>query len=132
MANRLYTKIKDAILNGGIDFDTDTLKLIGCSAAYSADTATDEFLDDITAGRVTSGVTLTGVTVSGGVFDANSPTFTAVTGAAITQWVLYKDTGVEGTSRLVAIWDTGTNIPATPNGGDLTFNFHASGALALT
>jgi hypothetical protein len=41
--------------------------------------------------------------------------------------VIYKDTGVSGTSPLIAYIDTGTNFPVTPNGGDITVQW-SSGA----
>ena len=46
--------------------------------------------------------------------------------------VIYIDTGVAGTSRLVAYIDTGvTNLPVTPNGGDITITWNASGIFAI-
>jgi hypothetical protein len=34
--------------------------------------------------------------------------------------VIYQDTGVEGTSRLIGYYDVATGLPITPNGGDVT------------
>lgn len=55
-----------------------------------------------------------------GVADAADVTFTAVTGASVEAIVLFKDTGVETSSRLIAYIDTATGLPVTPNGGDIT------------
>ncbi len=45
---------------------------------------------------------------------------------------MYKDTGVAGTSALIAWYDTGiTGLPVTPNGGDITYTVHASGWFSL-
>jgi hypothetical protein len=52
-------------------------------------------------------------------------------GAAITGIVIYKDTGVASTSPLVAFIDTGTGIPVTPNGGDISVAWNASGIFSL-
>ena len=38
-----------------------------------------------------------------------------------------KDTGTTSTSNLIAFWDTATGLPVTPNGGDITVTFSASG-----
>jgi len=46
-------------------------------------------------------------------------TFTSVTGASIEAIVLYKDTGTDSTSPLIAFIDTATGLPITPNGGDI-------------
>jgi hypothetical protein len=45
--------------------------------------------------------------------------------------VIYKDTGSSATSPLIAYIDTGTNLPASPNGGDITIQYNASGILPL-
>jgi hypothetical protein len=55
-----------------------------------------------------------------------------VSGASVEALVIYIDTGVAGTSRLVAYIDTGvTGLPVTPNGGDITITWNASGIFAL-
>ena len=36
--------------------------------------------------------------------------------------VIYKDTGTEATSPLLAMIDTATGLPITPNGGDKRIN----------
>jgi hypothetical protein len=48
-------------------------------------------------------------------------TFTAVTGDPCEAIVIWQDTGVESTSRLIAYIDTASSgLPVTPNGGDIT------------
>ena len=61
----------------------------------------------------------TGKATTGGAADANDVTFTSVTGASIDAIVLYKDTGTDSTSPLIAFIDTATGLPITPNGGDI-------------
>lgn len=46
-------------------------------------------------------------------------TFTSVSGASIEAIIIYKDTGTESTSPLIAFIDTATGLPITPNGGDI-------------
>ena len=59
-------------------------------------------------------------------------TFSAVTGNSVEALVLYVDTGSASTSRLVAYIDSGvTGLPVTPNGGDITITWNASGIFQL-
>jgi hypothetical protein len=41
----------------------------------------------------------------------------------VTQFVVYRDTGTEATSQLVAYFDVATNLPITPNGGDISITW---------
>jgi ApbE superfamily uncharacterized protein (UPF0280 family) len=121
MANRLYDKGREGVLDGSIDWDTDVIKAVLVDGAdYVPDTATHDFLDDIPiAGRVATSAALAGKTVALGVADANDVTLTGVAGDPSEYIVLFKDTGSAATSRLIALIDTATNLPVTPNGGDI-------------
>ena len=121
MANALYAKGREGFLDGSIDWDTHTIKVVLVdSALYTPNMSTDDNLDDIASGaRVATSGALTGKTVTGGVADADDVTFTTVTGATSEYLVIYKDTGTESTSRLIALIDTATGLPVTPNGGDI-------------
>lgn len=61
--------------------------------------------DDFSAAVVGTPQTLTSPTVTGGVADAADPTFTSVTGNSVEALAIYKDTGTESTSRMIAIID---------------------------
>ena len=123
MANALYDKGREGFLDGSIDWDTDTIK--ECLVrGYTVNLATHQFLSDITGGGggtiVATSAALSSKTVAAGVADAADVTHSAVAaGAAIPYIIIYKDTGVAGTSRLIAYIDTATNLPVTPNGGDI-------------
>jgi hypothetical protein len=126
MANALYPTYKESLLTGTsiVDYDTDTIKLalikITGTGAVSYNTAHD-FYDDLSSGVVGTPQTLGTKTTTSGKASSAAVTFTAVSSAGNTLGaVLYKDTGTPATSRLIAWYDTGTNIPATPNGGDIT------------
>ena len=123
MANSLYDKGRQRFLEAQINWLTDTIKCILVdTAAYTANFSTHEFLSDIpTSARIgtTSGVTLTSKTTTGGAADAADITFSSVTGASIEALILFRDTGTEGTSPLIAYIDTATGLPITPNGGDI-------------
>jgi hypothetical protein len=119
-----------------VDLDADTIAVMFVDHADDTPVpATDDFLDDIaSAGRVpalascphlaskTIGV------VAVGVFDSADPTFTALTGDQVESLSMWKDTGTDTTSNLIAWYDTFTSgMPLTPNGGDVTVNVNASG-----
>lgn len=129
MANALYDTGRNAFATGDIDWINDTIKCFLLDADYTPDLANDDFLDDIpVASRVGSAQTLAGKTSVSGIVDGNDVVFTAVTNATdVVKILLYKDTGVEGTSQLIALYDTATNLPVTPNGGDITVQW-SSGA----
>jgi hypothetical protein len=57
------------------------------------------------------------------VFDADDITLTAVTGDQFESIVVYRDTGTESTSDLIAFFDTATGLPFTPSGGDITISW---------
>jgi hypothetical protein len=40
---------------------------------------------------------------------------------------MFKNTGTDTTCNLIAMWDTATGIPLTPNGGDVVVAPSASG-----
>jgi hypothetical protein len=68
-----------------------------------------------------------------GVFDGADLTFPAVTGASVEALVIYrKNAGANSTWPLIAYIDTGVSgLPVTPNGGDITVTFNASGIFSL-
>jgi hypothetical protein len=133
MANAIYPKYKEAIIQSSSDSSlTGTVKVALIDTdTYTYDAAHD-FYNDV-SGVVGTPQTI-GATKSytNGVFDGGDVTFTAVSGASVEALILYIDTGDASTSRLVAYIDTGvTGLPVTPNGGDITVTWNASGIFAL-
>lgn len=114
MANFLYDLGRKAFADGDIDLLVDTIKaMLVDTALYTANQATDNALDDIVAGaRIGTAQTLGTKDTTAGIFDAADPVFSGLVAApTIEAVVLYKDTGVEGTSLLIAYLDTGTGMP---------------------
>jgi predicted signal transduction protein with EAL and GGDEF domain len=122
MANALYDFGREGFLASDIDWDADSIKVALVDATYVRNLATHDFHDDLTGIVATSG-NLASKTVAAGVADAADVTLSAVSGATITQLVIYQDTGVSATSRLIANIDTATGLPLVPNGGDITVSF---------
>ena len=127
MANALYTKAKQGLIDGSIDLDTDDVRAIFVDGAdYTPVLATHDNLDDIPAvARVAVSGALAGKTVTDGVFDADDKVISAVTGDQFEYIVLYKHTGTESTSRLILLIDTATGLPCTPNGSDITIQWQS-------
>jgi len=64
---------------------------------------TADFYDDFDGALVGTKQTLTSKTFTAGVFDAADVTFTAVTGASVEAIIIFKDTGTNSTSNVIAL-----------------------------
>ena len=121
MANAFYTKGKEKILSGSINWVSDTIKAMLVKNTYPQNLATDEFVSDISAYRLNTDQTLGSKSVTGGVFDAGDATFASVTAGDTSEGVVsYKDTGNPATSPLLIYIDAITGFPLATNGGDVT------------
>lgn len=71
--------------------------------------------------------------VGQGIFDGDNLTYTAVTGNSVEALGFYrKNSGANTTWRLFLYLDSSiTGMPCTPNGGDITVTFSASGIFQL-
>lgn len=123
MASRLYPKgaehLLDALISGNV-------KILFYSGAYNG---AHEFVSDLTGGSIIArSGNLAGKTATGGVFDANDLTVTAVSGSAFTHVILYLDSGSDATSKLYPIFDVAS---FTPSGGDVNVVFNASGLFSV-
>ena len=133
MANYIYDLGCQALWGADIAYDTDNIKCVLVDGAdYTPNKATDQFLSDIpVAARVATSGNLTGKTITGRVIDADDVVLSSVTGDESEYVVVYQDTGVESTSRLLIFVDTATGLPVTPDGTDITIRWNASGIATL-
>lgn len=126
MANTLYGPAAKGISTGLIDADTAVLK---CAfvRGYTFSSA-HEFVSDVTgAGGTLNGTSaaLAGVTVSAtGVWDADDTTITTTANATDHHLILFQASAATGgadvaasSQRLIAYFDTGTNLPVQPGTG---------------
>ena len=109
-------------MSGGISWSGDTIKAVLVDTGTYTFSQSHQFLSSL-SGTVGTAATLGTKTVTDGVADAADVTYTAVSGASVEAIVIYKDTGVAGTSPLIAYIDTATNLPVTPNGGDISITW---------
>jgi hypothetical protein len=139
MANAIYPLYKQALLTNGstnisLDQNTTTdgpfVALVD-TGTYTYSAAHD-FYNDL-SGIVGTDQRITTPTVTSGTLDGVDVTFTAVSGATVEALVIYrKNSGANTTWRLVAYIDTSvTNLPVTPNGGDISITWNASGIFTL-
>ena len=120
-----------------IDGSNFTLNSSSGNGAYSSggmvvDLSNNQDLADIAAAARVATTSLANVSVAGSgpvAFDADNLTFTSVSGDTSEAILLYRDTGLESTSTLIACLDsnTVTGIPVTPGGGNIDVTFHANG-----
>jgi hypothetical protein len=141
MANVVFNVLKTALVTGDINLATDTLKVILVAAAYTPNVDTHEDYADVTneiptgGGYTLGGQTLAGVTVltdlpnDRAALDANDVTWAASTITAARGAIIYKDTGVPATSKLITYIDFGTD--KSSSGGDFTIAWDATGILRL-
>jgi hypothetical protein len=137
MANAIYPKYKEALLNASSD---TALTGSGTTGLYVAlvDTGTytysssHQFYSSL-SGVVGTDQEITSPTLTNGLIDGDDVTFTAVTGNSVEALVLYrKNAGANTTWRLVAYIDTSvTGLPVTPNGGNIAITWNASGIVQL-
>lgn len=141
MANSLFAAYKavqlgDAAVSGftAVNWESDDCRLILIDAADDTIAVnTDQDLADIAAGArvATSGAigSKTAVLSSNTLtMDAADVTLTAVSGDQSEQVVVYRHTGTEATALLIVFFDTfSSGMPVTPNGGDISIQWNASG-----
>lgn len=140
MADVIQNSFKKHIMNGGIDLDTDTIKVMLLDDNHSQDQDAHEFIDDVSANEVSgTGYSAGGAALANkavtqdntdneGVFDADDLTWSS---SSITARyaAIYKDTGTPGTSPILAILDFGEDKTSTS--GNFTIQWADEGILNI-
>lgn len=138
MANAIYPVYKQAVMKACASVSLNGSTTNGPWVAL-VDTGTytyatgHDFYNDL-SGIIGTDQNITSPTVVGALFDGCNLTYTAVTTAtSIEALVVYrKNTGANTTWRLVAYIDSSvTGLPVTPNGGNITVTWNASGIFSL-
>ena len=138
MANAVYPEYKEFLLSAAanvsltVDDATDgPFCALVDTGAYTYSAAHD-FFNDL-AGIVGTDQRITAPTVANGTFDGTDLTYTSVTGNSVEALVIYrKNVGANTTWKLVVYLDTSiTGLPVTPNGGNITVTWNASGIFTL-
>lgn len=140
MANAIYPKYKEALLDGDSDISlsSGTVKISLVDADTTAYSSSNQFYSDLSANGIISTVTMANTTVTNGVFNADDVTLPSVSantditdgvGDSLLIWI---DTSNTSTSRLVAWLDTNVDgLPITPDGSNVSITWNASGIFQL-
>lgn len=135
----LYGLALQSALNGEIDYDTDTIKVMLCGSSYTPSQDTHRYKSSVT-GEVTG----TGYTAGGTPLASKTVTYAAGSNtltldAADVTWpassitaryaVIYKDTGTAATSPLICFVDFGEEI--TSAGAAFLISWDAAGIVAI-
>jgi activator of HSP90 ATPase len=140
MANAIYPEYKEFLLTAAANVslnndDTTNGPYVALTdtgdVAYSS---AHSFYSSVVAASVGTDQRLSTPTCSNGTFDADNVTFSAVTGDPVEALTIYrKNSGANSTWKLVAYIDTSvTGLPVTPNGGDITITWNASGIFLIS
>ena len=126
MSSAPYTSALEAFMSGAIDLDTAALK---CAfvRGYTF-SASHVFVSDVTgAGGTLNGTSaaLANKTITGGVLDADDTVIATTASASNHTLILFQASAVTGgadvaasAQRLIAHFDTGTDLPIQPGTGD--------------
>lgn len=112
MANFIYKKAKEAMLNGQININSTNLKILFVNSSnYFPNQDTNQFLSDIPSNaRVYTSTTISNVSTNLGVLDANDLVIN-YEGAAFQAIVLYQSGNTDQDSRLISFIDTSEGLP---------------------
>lgn len=131
MASVVYPKAKESFLKADLDLDSVVRAVLIDTGTYTYNAAHDNY-DDLSGVVGTESGAFASKTFTNGTFDAADITFTAVTGATVEAIVLFLDTGTASTDKLICYIDSASSgLPVTPNGGDISITWNASGIFSL-
>lgn len=126
MANEVYPKAKAAALSGAVNVLSSTVRIQMFDDDVEYD-ATDEFLDDVVGTALGSAIEITGKDVTSGQFTGSIGAFTPPNGGTVIALIVFVDTGVASTSRLLAWLDTKddtTPISIPTTGGSMLLHWN--------
>jgi hypothetical protein len=131
MASALYDKGRALFAQGGVNWQAggSNVRAILVKTAYAVNITDHQFVSDIAAANIVgmagandqaNSANVAPSTSTAGVCRGANVTFTAVPATNVCSYiVLYKGTGNDANSPLLAYIDTATGLPVTANGGDI-------------
>jgi hypothetical protein len=112
MSNFVYSKAKQNILNGVFDFSTDDIRVLFVNQNYSPNQTSNEYVSDIPGSAIVyRSEELVNFTNTLGVLDADDLLITNYPGYAFKYLILYKNTGSDQSSPLIAKIEDSTGLP---------------------
>lgn len=115
--NQLYNSARQKFLRGQLDWNSSDIRLLLVDAQYTFN-ASHQFLSNVPLnGRIAS-ADVPNESSANGYARGGSAKFTGLpTSEQVRGAILYRDTGVEGTSDLVGYFDQIVGFPFTPQAG---------------
>ena len=126
MANGLYYKAKEALLEGLLDLTDDSIKVALVRSSYSVDLSAHEYYSDISSDVAASSSVLSGRSTTNGIFDAENVTIENYGSSGFSYLIIYKDTGTASTSRLIAYIDTADGLPVSSSSSTISITINWS------
>jgi hypothetical protein len=142
MAAKLYGSFLMKALNKEIDYDTDTIKVMLLTSAYTPNQDTHDYLDDVVANEVTG----TGYTAGGATLASKSITYDSATNVVILDAddVTWASSTI--TARYAVVYDASPGTNATrpligyvdftsdqsSTAGNFTITWDATGIVRIT
>ena len=130
MASAVYPKALEAFLKADIDLDTVAVNAVLLDLATYTYNAAHDFYDDLTGVVGSESGDLASKTFTNGVFDAADITFSSVTGVEVGAVAVFVDRGGVASADNLLSYNEFTSA-VTPNGGDITVQWNASGIFSI-
>lgn len=113
MANFVYKKAKEALLNGDIDVTANQLKvLLLKKPEYTPNQNTDQYVSDVPANAIVSrSEAVTSVTSTNGTLDGDNVVISGYNGSAFDAIALYQYQPSDSNARLIFYIDTSDGLP---------------------
>lgn len=112
MANFVYGKAKQALLNGQINVASNSLKILLVNSSYVPSANSDEYVSNINSTYIKNrSEVIQNVTNTLGTLNADDAMVTVHDGSAFNAIVLYQNGTSDSNSRLIAYVDTSTGLP---------------------
>jgi hypothetical protein len=125
VANFVYKKAKQAILNGQFNFSADSFRVSFIKSSYIPNENSHEFLSDVPALSIAyTSENITGITNNLGIIDAEDFTSTISADVAFNAIIFYKVGSNDGNSRLLFYIDSSTGLPFTGSSEAVTVVFN--------
>ena len=124
MANFVYGKAKQALLNGGFNFSSNSFRIALVKDTYTPSQNIDEFLSDIAVIKIAyTTQVLPSITNTLGVVNSQDFTFSLPANTAFKAAVIYQVGSSNSDSRLLIYIDTAQGFPFTGSQSPVTVSF---------
>ena len=112
MANFVYKKAKESLLNGEFNLSSNSLKvLLIDKSLYTPNENSDQYISDIPAGAIKKrSNSMTNVITSLGVLDGDNVSINDYSGEGFSAMVLYQRSS-DSNSKLIFFIDTSSGLP---------------------